>query len=366
MLTRIIAGLAIAIAARAAVACSASPLWPETLLENRVISSANGRYLAVDREYAQLPDFTAKPAGEVFPDLLVEMTGAGTEQVDIDTEPSILPTIVALYEAQPKAPRLLAEMQVDRSTRVILVSDSGRIVAITPPEGNGCSAGLEPADPMVIVYFATGQRAGSMTLGSVFSPPDIWRVVSDHQLIEYTLRNESETREVLVLAVAGTERRIDLATMALLDPKTDLFPVPRVSAVPATDALHTPLQAARPDCEAAFGAHDLIRLDSEAFYRRAVVAPLPPFPELMTKARIRGSVLADVLVSEKGEVECVRATSLPFGATQAAIGAAMRWRFEPVRIDGRRVKFAGELLFKFADVDDEDWRNYVATAPPQS
>lgn len=176
--------------------------------------------------------------------------------------------------------------------------------------------------------------------------------------------NDSDTREMLVLTVNGVERRIDLATAALLDPKTDIFPRPRVYAVAATNFVQQqPFLAPSADCAAAFAARDLVRLEPDRFYRRAVLATLPPFPEVMRKARIRGSVLADLVVSEQGVVECVRVTPLLF-ATDAVIAAAKNWRFDALMIDGRRVKFAGELLFRFDDPDDAAWRDYVAMAPP--
>lgn len=339
------------LAARGAQACSAMSWTPETLLENEAVSSANGRFKAVVRWYEGIPDFSSRLAGEVFS----------------EDRPAPLPSVtVAFYGSQR-----LAEIPIERSRAdEVFVSDSGRyLVVLAQLSGGGCSGHSTAEDPFVTIYTAEGTLVGSLTVGDFLGSWDLWSVVSDHRHnVEYELRHESDTREVFVVKIQTSatdwaERRIDVTTAALLDPKTDIFPRPRVYAtpvdVPPRDFLPPPA-----GCAAAFDDPDLVRLQSRHLYSRATFGPVPPFPELMFKARIRGPVIVDVVVSEEGEVLCTRTSSLPFGGSQAASGAALRWKFTPMTIGAHPVRFAGELVFHFEDLDEETWRDRMRYAPP--
>lgn len=325
------------------------PWDPDRLLENEVVSSANGRFRAVVRWYEGVPDFKSRRAGDVFP----------------DGEPVRGSVTVALYESG-----LLAEIPIDVS-RIdhVFVSDTGRyLVAVERPYGV-CGARRSTENPFVTVYTAEGALVGSLRVDEVVGRWDLSTVLWPLNNLEYELRHESDRSEVFVVKVPTTsttkrgERRIDVATVTLLDPKTDLFPLPRVYTTPVDVPPRDFLPAAA-DCAAAFDAPDVVRMQSRHFYGRAVFGPVPVFPEVMFKARVRGPVIVDVVVSEYGDVLCTRASGLPFGGTQAASNAARRWRFTPMTIDGHRVKFAGELLFQFQDVDEEMWRELMRYGPP--
>ncbi len=82
------------------------------------------------------------------------------------------------------------------------------------------------------------------------------------------------------------------------------------------------------------------------------------------KARIRGTVSVDVVVSESDEVLCARNTRLPFGLDTAAVEAARRWKFRLFVIDGRPAKVAGEILFHFKDINQDTWSEIVRNSPP--
>jgi hypothetical protein len=338
------------LAVREVAACSMMSWDPDRLLENEVVSSANGRFRAVVRWYDGIPDFTSRRAGDVFP----------------DGEPGRSRVTVALYES-----RLLAQIPIDvNRVGEMFVSDSGRyLVALRRLRGSNCGY-TESEDPFVTVYRADGALVGSLKVDDVLGSWDLWNVVHGVRYggVEYGLRPESDTREVFVVKIQisdtqWVERRIDVATAALLDPKTEVFPRPHAYAtpvdVPPRDYLPAPA-----DCAAAFDAPDVVRMQSRHFYSRAVFGPVPEYPWIMLRARVRGFVIVDVVVSEYGDVLCTRASGLPFGGTEAASNAARRWRFTPMTIDGHRVKFAGELLFQFQDVDEEKWRDLMRYAPP--
>lgn len=331
------------------VACSMMPWDPDRLVENEVVSSANGRFRAVVRRYEGVPDFTSRLARDVIPD--DERTPRNT-------------VTVAFYESH-----LLAEIPIDVD-RVddVFVSDSGRYLVALERLSSACYERAAPDDPFVTVYTAEGALVGSLTGRDVLGSWDSWGVLFWQNNVVYELRQESDTREVFVVKIQTTdtdwvERRIDVATAALLDPKTDIFPKPRVYATPV-DVSPRDYVTPSADCAAAFDAPDVVRMQSRHFYARAVFGPVPEYPSIMFKARVRGPVIVDVVVSEEGQVLCTRASKLPFGGTEAASDAARRWRFTPMWINGRRVKFAGEVVFHFEDLDEEKWRDLMRYAPP--
>jgi hypothetical protein len=143
------------------------------------------------------------------------------------------------------------------------------------------------------------------------------------------------------------ERRIDLATGSLLDPKHDIYPMPHGFASIAPRNRH--VDGPSRDCSAI--SVTPIRLASDELFARAIHSPLPEFPILAYRARIRGTVITELLISARGDVLCVRSTNFPLGVTAAAEEAARRWKFKPYVIDGRAVPVIGEIAFHFEDVD---------------
>jgi TonB family protein len=65
----------------------------------------------------------------------------------------------------------------------------------------------------------------------------------------------------------------------------------------------------------------------------------PRYPKAAREAGLEGTVLLELTISEHGEVVEVRVVQgLPKGLTQAALHAAMTWRFRPVVREGRPVR----------------------------
>ena len=200
-----------------------------------------------------------------------------------------------------------------------------------------------------------------MTAGDVLNAYDIDRLSTFD--INWELRHESEEREVVVLSIPNApkgeqELRIDLTTAVMLDPKREIFPSPHAYATAAAGPARSYETPSSPDCVAAYAAANLVRVDSSRFVARAVHAPAPEFPRVALLARVRASVVVDVIVSESGDVICTRSTAKPFGLSAAAVEAAKRWKFRPF---GGSV--AGEILFHFEDVDEETWRDVMRRSP---
>jgi TonB family protein len=80
----------------------------------------------------------------------------------------------------------------------------------------------------------------------------------------------------------------------------------------------------------------------------ALAAPRPAYTELGRKARVTGTVVVELRLSERGEVEGVcLVKGLPMGLDRMALLAARRWTFQPFEVEGKRVRAVGRLAFEF-------------------
>jgi hypothetical protein len=303
-----------------ALACSARSWSPEDLVENTPVPSANGRYAAIVREH-DVPDFASDLAANVMR----------------EDAPRPERTEIAVYELEGR--RLLGVIALgDGDGREVLVSDSGTAVAVG--RSPLCGGALRASDVLVSVYRTSGERAGVLRAASAFNEYDLAHLRGVD--VGFELRHESDTREVVVVRAAGAERRVSLEDAAMLDPKTDILPRPRVF-VTAAGGFERPFIG-----DACAG--DAVQVDSEELLREARHAPPPEFPDVALKARLRGIVRVEVAVSASGEVTCVRTSEFPFGLAEAAASAIRQWTFAR-RADGK--PFRGELLVHFEDVPPE-------------
>jgi TonB family protein len=78
---------------------------------------------------------------------------------------------------------------------------------------------------------------------------------------------------------------------------------------------------------------------------------MPIYPTRALKQRVRGVVVLKVLVSETGsplKVDLEKGVRADIDA--AAVSAALQWRFEPARKDGRAVRTFATVRFSFEGV----------------
>jgi len=289
--------------AKEAAACSASNWDPNELVENEAVCSANGRFCAIVRWKEGVADFSSELAANI------ESTSRST-------------VTTAVYEGQ----RLLAQIPIERKAiSDVLVSDSGRyIAAVLRPGSRGCWDQPDAEEALVTIYRTNGTLVGALKLGDVASEYDLVALSSSLNRLDFALRPESDTREVVVISAKGREeRRIDLATAALLDEKRDLFPKPR----------------------------PYITADDPALLTRVRTGPMPEYPMLALKARVSGIVFVDALVSADGDVISTQHSSLPFGLDRAADEAARQWKFKPWIVDGHPAQFTVRLAVHFPPRD---------------
>lgn len=367
-----VAAFVILFGARQVAACSGRNWGENDLVENTPVYSANGRFCVIVRWNEGVADFATERAGKAFgwdkPKPVDD-----SEQVVVERKT----VTAAFYEIKGGTRRLISEIPLDiGSVGDVLVPDSGRyVVAVRAFGYGGCGRYAEERDPLVAVYNAVGTRVGGFTVGDVFNSYDVLQLSSSSG-VSFTLRHETEDREVVVLSIAApheegkeqryVERRVDVVTAALLDEKREIYPAPHVYAEPGIRDRRrdTDYGPSSPGCAVVFGDPQLVRIDPTRLFSQAVRGPMPSFPTIALKARIRGVVWVDVAVSESGDVLCARSRRFPFGLDAVAIKAVRRWKFRPFRIDGHATRVAGEVLVHFKDVDQETWSEVVRRSPP--
>lgn len=80
---------------------------------------------------------------------------------------------------------------------------------------------------------------------------------------------------------------------------------------------------------------------------RAISKPAPVYPEAAKAQGASGVVTVEVLVDEEGQVESARAVSGPSLLHEAAVNAARKARFSPLRLSGQLVRVIGLLTYNF-------------------
>ena len=214
-----------------------------------------------------------------------------------------------------------------------LVANDGTVVTFD----NWASMGY--GDDVVVIYRPDGTLVRQLGLNDLLEQEDIQQLRRSVSSIWWSGEHridEQQRRLVLQIAAQRTEEvPLSLETGEVLVPKRRMFPpLPRPRVTWTGETI--------PSCE---GAH---ALTAGELVERATLAPVPDYPTVARKARIAGTVLVDITISETGEVEkAVVVKPLPFGIDQAAHDAVGKWRFEPVERDGTRVRACGRVRMSF-------------------
>lgn len=79
-----------------------------------------------------------------------------------------------------------------------------------------------------------------------------------------------------------------------------------------------------------------------------VFAPEPPIDRTKLPEWIRGDVVVEVAINEKGDVVETRVLkSLGFGLDDVIVDTLRRWRYQPAKVDGRAVASKHDVYFHF-------------------
>jgi periplasmic protein TonB len=79
----------------------------------------------------------------------------------------------------------------------------------------------------------------------------------------------------------------------------------------------------------------------------AITKTSPVYPELAMRSRLTGSVALDLEIDEQGKVVKAKALSGPIIFHDAAIAAAMKWRYKPASIGGTNVRSKASVTMDF-------------------
>jgi TonB family protein len=241
-----------------------------------------------------------------------------------------------------------------------LVSNRGDYV-ITFDNWHGVGYG----DDVVVIYRSNGSLVKRFGLEDVLTEGDIETL--PHSVSSIWWGGEhyiDEANGHLVLKVVSNgkspwddgakfhELRIELATARPREPKRDLFPQLRV--VSSVEAGVAPERSntspSKPTCsslEESFDSPEVVRIQSERLYGKAKERPLPPYPPLAKAARVESTIVVEVLVSKAGDVICARSLSGHALLKGAALGAVLKWKFEPIEVAGNPVKAVGTVALNF-------------------
>jgi|GEM_PF-1278153 len=355
------------LSAREVLACSLKSWSPDELVTNAPVYSATGRFSAIVRWAEAVADFSSERAGKVFGSDNPPADNEWVDDFSMVRKPDPIVVTTAIYESREGRRLLLGTIPLGIATfSDVLVSDSGRYVVAVQTYA-GCDANPRSFDPLVTIYRTNGSPVATIKLGDIANDYAVFRL-REYLPIEFVLRHESDTREVVAISIPsrfdGDVARVDVATGKLLDEPRPIFPEPHTFVTPVSYEWQNRTYVPDPECAAAIEKPDVVRIDSAQFLNEALLGPLPEYPLVALKARIRGIVRVRMLVSEKGEVQCFQTSAFPFGIDRNANEAAARWLFRPLSIDGHRVKFTGEFIFHFEDVYDKKWQETMRNSPP--
>lgn len=81
--------------------------------------------------------------------------------------------------------------------------------------------------------------------------------------------------------------------------------------------------------------------------QKVISLPKPEYPKAARFISARGSVKVEILIDEKGNVESAKAISgHPFFHAET-IKAAMKAKFEPIKLSGKAVKVRSVIVYNF-------------------
>lgn len=71
------------------------------------------------------------------------------------------------------------------------------------------------------------------------------------------------------------------------------------------------------------------------------------YPEYAKPVKASGPVVVEVIIDERGKVKSAKAISGHFYLREAAVIAALAWRFKPIMVEGETVTATGRIVFNF-------------------
>lgn len=239
---------------------------------------------------------------------------------------------IAFYDERRKQ----AVVKVRPLPQSVLVPDSGvGFVALGHP-------GFAAEATLFTIYARDGAVVRTVRAGDLFSDEDREAIGS----LQFTLSGDQ-----LHVAIDVHTIRFDLASGNNLDPqKRDLLPVWRTWSVADARFPDDKRAKVKMQCAAGIDPSKAVRIEPRELHARAIHRPRPAYPPVARKARISGTVWAEVVVSETGEIVCTRLHALPFGIEQSVQETLRQWRFAPAG-----TMYTSDIELHFERVTREEW-----------
>lgn len=366
-----------------APACPVYQPDPSEVIENPRFESANGRFTLVARRFPEISDFGSTTAGELYgltdepapeeleddawyflpddyapyqPEDPLERLRAETSSEESLDDEELPPIAVALYRNLESGVHFqVAQFTLDETSvpTHLAVSDDGNfVVTWAPPEPFITTTDSGPYfEPGVAIYDVSRGTPHRIDYPEVFTADDIaWLGRARIDAWSWQLREHPNTGRTALHMIfpppaqwmLPVELDIDLETERLLQPKSDYYPTLGEVVVSAAPRERKP---AGIGCES--GAL-VPTIDSQTLLDRAKYSPVPKYTEVAFRAGVQGKVILEIVADEDGRVVCARTVKdLPFGLGEAAKTAITEWWFEPLVVDGKRVRFDGLVAVDF-------------------
>lgn len=203
----------------------------------------------------------------------------------------------------------------------------------------GSAEVAEETDPDVMsppeMLSAAAEELSRLTAGGTDDPEDFyWLAAVLVEMREGGAARAALTRyqdrvpeERRLPGIKPMERCIEEVLQPPADPKGGIGDLPK-SASLAEESVEGSPQRNEPEQE------NLVEVQAP----RKIEMPMPGFTEAARRAAVQGAVILQAVITSDGRPICIRPRQgLPFGLTEKAAEAALRWRFEPARSNGRPV-----------------------------
>ena len=189
-----------------------------------------------------------------------------------------------------------------------------------------CSMGYGNA--VVVIYRPDGSLVRQLALSDLLLENDIEALQHSVSSIWWRDRNTrpriDEKARRMTIEITGPPRNveltIDLDTGEVIEPKVRRFWGVRFGGIVSFG----PREASSEPCEGG------VWRSSEDLLADAAETLVAIYPPVAVKARVAGSVIAQLAIGENGAVEDVKIVKpLPFGLDRATRAAVQSWRFHP-------------------------------------
>ncbi|HYG09856.1 MAG TPA: TonB family protein [Pyrinomonadaceae bacterium] len=127
----------------------------------------------------------------------------------------------------------------------------------------------------------------------------------------------------------------DMSDLLTMTPPAAVDPTPKPALLDEPWPIHRPTGVPRAP------------ISGGVLNERAISKPAPEYPAIARAARAEGTVTVQVTFDEEGKVISARAAGGHPLLQQAAVKAAYKARFSPVRLSGQPVKVNGVLTYNF-------------------